>query len=315
MAQSVTTRGAVGPSVTGRMARVVGELWQDKAGLFGLLVVATLLFVALAAPLLAPYDPTAQSLADRLAPPFWLEGGSGEHPLGTDNLGRDVLSRLIYGSRVSLAVGLGVVAIAGSVGTVLGLLAGYKGGRTDASIMRWLDTQLAFPGLLLYLVIFSVVQPSLFALVIVLPINAWMVFALLVRGVVLSAKEMPYVDAADIVGARPRRIIFRHILPNLAAPLLTLAVLEFASAILAEAALSFLGLGIQPPAISWGLDVAIGREYMFNAWWLVTFPGIAIALTVLGANLFASWLRIAADPQEREKRFAAGVRTEGAGVS
>jgi peptide/nickel transport system permease protein len=286
-------------------------MWRDKAGFFGLLVVTTLIVVAVAAPLLAPHDPAAQSLSARLDPPFWLEGGSLEHPLGTDNLGRDVLSRIIYGSRVSLIVGLGVVLIAGTVGTVLGLLAGYRGGRVDTVIMRWLDTQLAFPGLLLYLVILSVIRPSLTVLIIILPINAWMVYALLVRGVVLSAKETPYVEAAEIVGARPKRIIFRHILPNLAAPLLTLAVLEFASAILAEAALSFLGLGIQPPAMSWGLDVAIGREYVFNAWWLVTFPGLAIALTVLGANLFASWLRIIADPHEREKRFAAGLGTTG----
>lgn len=313
MAQTVAAPGVATPSITRRFARVVGELWQDKAGFFGVLVVGSLLLVALAAPLLAPYDPTAQSLVDRLAPPFWLEGGSFDHPLGTDNLGRDMLSRIIYGSRVSLSVGLGVVLIAGSVGTILGLLAGYKGGRVDTVIMRWLDTQLAFPGLLLYLVILSVIRPSLTVLIIVLPINAWMVYALLVRSVVLSAKEMPYVEAAEIVGARPRRIIFRHILPNLAAPLLTLAVLEFASAILAEAALSFLGLGIQPPAVSWGLDVAIGRDYVFNAWWLVTFPGLAIALTVLGANLFASWLRIVADPHEREKRFAAGVPSAGAG--
>ncbi|HJU81224.1 MAG TPA: ABC transporter permease [Acidimicrobiia bacterium] len=299
------------PGISRRFASVVGELWKDKAGFFGLIVMSSLILVALAAPLLAPHDPAAQSLSDRLVPPFWLEGGSLDHPLGTDNLGRDVLSRIIFGSRVSLIVGLGVVLIAGTVGTVLGLLAGYNGGRVDTVIMRWLDTQLAFPGLLLYLVILSVVRPSLLVLIVILPINAWMVYALLVRGVVLSAKETPYVEAAEIVGARPRRIIFRHILPNLAAPLLTLAVLEFASAILAEAALSFLGLGIQPPAMSWGLDVAIGREYVFNAWWLVTFPGLAIALTVLGANLFASWLRIVADPHEREKRFAAGLGSTG----
>lgn len=311
MAETVAAPGVATPSISRRAAKVLGEMWQDKAGFFGLLVMASLLLVALAAPLLAPYDPTAQSLSDRLLPPFWLEGGSFTHPLGTDNLGRDLLSRIIYGSRVSLAVGLGVVLISGTVGTVLGLLAGYKGGRVDSVIMRWLDTQLAFPGLLLYLVILSVIRPSLTVLIIVLPINAWMVYTMLVRGIVLSAKEMPYVEAADIVGARPRRIIFRHILPNLSAPLLTLAVLEFASAILAEAALSFLGLGIQPPAVSWGLDVAIGRDYVFNAWWLVTFPGLAISITVLGANLFASWLRIAADPHEREKRFAAGVRTAG----
>jgi peptide/nickel transport system permease protein len=311
MAQTVAAPGIATPGISRRFASVVGELWKDKAGFFGLIVMSSLILVALAAPLLAPYDPAAQSLSDRLVPPFWLEGGSLDHPLGTDNLGRDVLSRIIFGSRVSLIVGLGVVLIAGTVGTVLGLLAGYNGGRVDSVIMRWLDTQLAFPGLLLYLVILSVVRPSLLVLIVILPINAWMVYALLVRGVVLSAKETPYVEAAEIVGARPRRIIFRHILPNLAAPLLTLAVLEFASAILAEAALSFLGLGIQPPAMSWGLDVAIGREYVFNAWWLVTFPGLAIALTVLGANLFASWLRIVADPHEREKRFAAGLGSTG----
>lgn len=311
MAQAVAAPAPATPTLPRRIAGVIGEMWQDKAGFFGLFVMASLILVALAAPLLAPHDPSAQSLSTRLLPPFWLEGGSLEYPLGTDNLGRDVLSRIVYGSRVSLTVGLGVVLLAGSVGTVLGLLAGYKGGRVDSVIMRWLDTQLAFPGLLLYLVILSVIRPSLTVLIIVLPINAWMVYALLVRGVVLSAKEMPYVEAADIVGARPRRIIFRHILPNLAAPILTLAVLEFASAILAEAALSFLGLGIQPPSVSWGLDVAIGRDYVFNAWWLVTFPGLAIAITVLGANLFASWLRVVADPHEREKRFAAGFQTTG----
>lgn len=311
MTEPIAVPGLPSGRMTTRMAGAIGELWQDKAGFFGLLVMLTLVLVAVFAPFLAPHDPAAQSLADRLVPPFWMEDGNMDHPLGTDNLGRDILSRIIYGSRVSLAVGVGVVLIAGTVGTVLGLLAGYKSGKTDTVIMRWLDTQIAFPGLLLYLVILSVIRPSLTVLIIVLPINAWMVYAMLVRGVVLSVKETPYVEAAEIVGARARRIIFRHILPNLTAPLLTLAVLEFASAILAEAALSFLGLGIQPPAVSWGLDVAIGRDYVFNAWWLVTFPGLAIAITVLGANLFASWLRIVADPHEREKRFAAGIQTAG----
>lgn len=283
----------------------LAELWRDKMGFFGLLMLGLMVFVAAAAPLIAPYDPTVTALSDRLAPPFWQAGGSTEHILGTDNLGRDVLSRVIYGSRISLLIGASVVAIAGGLGTVLGLLAGYFGGRWDAFVMRWADTQLAFPGLLLYLVIFSVIQPGLKSLVLVLPINGWMVYARIVRGVVLSAKETPYVEAADIVGARSRRIIFRHILPNLASPLLTIGVLEFARIILAEAALSFLGLGIQPPQVSWGLDVATGQDYIFSAWWLVTFPGLAIALVVLGVNLLASWLRIAADPQEREKRFAA----------
>ncbi len=303
------------PTISRRLASFMSELWGDKAGLFGVSVMVILALVAILAPVVAPYDPAAQSLSDRLVPPFWSEGGSTAHLLGTDSLGRDVLSRIIFGSRVSLSIGLSVVAIAGSVGTVLGLLSGYLGGKVDAAIMRWLEIQLAFPGLLLYLVILSVIRPSLTALIIILPINGWMVYARVVRGIVLGAKEMPYVEAADIVGAKPRRVIFRHILPNLATPLMTLAVLEFARIILAEAALSFLGLGIQPPQVSWGLDVALGREYVFGSWWLITFPGLAIALTVLGANLFASWLRIAADPQEREKRFAAGTPSAGAGAA
>ncbi len=289
-----------------RLRSVRSELWSDKAGLFGVVVLVGLVLLALLAPLLAPYDPAATSLSDRLMPPAWLDGGAWSHPLGTDNLGRDVLSRLIYGSRVSLTIGAAVVALAGTFGTVMGLMAGYFGGKWDNFVMRWVDTQLAFPGLLLYLVVFSVIRPSVLSLILVLPLNGWMVYARLVRGVVLSAKETPYVEAAEIVGSKSKRVIFRHILPNLASPLLTIGVLEFARIILAEAALSFLGLGIQPPQMSWGLDVAIGRDYLLNAWWLVTFPGMAIAVVVLGVNLFASWMRIMADPQEREKRWAAG---------
>lgn len=293
---------------------VLHEAWRDKAGFFGLMVIFLLALVALAAPWLAPYDPTASSLSDRLVPPFWQEGGSLSHPLGTDNLGRDMLSRLIYGSRISLTVGVSVVAVSGAFGTVMGLIAGYRGGRIDAFVMRWVDTQLAFPGLLLALVILAVVGPSVTTVIVVLAINGWMVYARLIRSTVLSVKESEYVEAADIIGAKPRRIIFRHILPNLASPLLTIGVLEFARIILAEAALSFLGLGIQPPQVSWGLDVATGRDYVFNAWWLTTFPGLTIAIVVLGVNLLASWLRIVADPQEREKRFAAGVGPTGQGA-
>lgn len=285
---------------------IARELWADKTGLFGVLVILGMILTAVFAPLLAPHDPAASDLASRLMPPFWQEGGSTSHLLGTDSLGRDVLSRVIYGSRTSLVIGAAVVAIAGTFGVTLGLLAGYFGGKWDWFVMRWVDTQLAFPGLLLYLVVFSVVTPGMLSLILVLPLNGWMIYAQISRGVVLSAREMPYVEAAAIVGARSRRIIFRHILPNLTSPLLTIGVLEFARVILAEAALSFLGLGIQPPKSSWGLDVAAGGDYIFQAWWLVTIPGIAIALVVLGANLFSSWLRVIADPQEREKRWASG---------
>ncbi len=288
---------------------IIGELWQDKPGFAGVLVLLVLLFCTVFAPLVAPHDPASQSLADRLQPPAWATGGTTSHLLGTDNLGRDVLSRLIFGARVSLLVGVSVVVLAGTFGVVMGLMAGYKGGRWDSIIMRVVDTQVAFPGLLLALTILAVVGPSVKTVIIVLAINGWMVYARITRGTVLSVKETAYVEAAEIVGCRPRRVIFRHILPNLTSPLLTLGILEFARIVLAEAALSFLGLGIQPPDTSWGLDISIGKDYLFNAWWLVTFPGIAIAVTVLSVNLVASWLRVVADPAEREKRFAANSQT------
>jgi peptide/nickel transport system permease protein len=288
-----------------RSARgALGELWSDKAGLFGVGVLALLVLTAVFAPLLAPHDPAAQSLQNRLRPPFWYPEGSLENPLGADGLGRDILSRMIYGSRVSLVVGASVVLLAGTFGTLMGLIAGYRGGRTDSIIMRVVDTQVAFPGLLLVLIILAAIGPSMTTIIVVLALNGWMVYARITRGVVLSVKEMPYVEAAEIVGCPSKRVVLRHILPNLTSPLLTLAVLEFARIILAEAALSFLGVGIQPPQVSWGLMVAQGRDYLFNGWWIITWPGLAIALTVLGINLFASWLRVAADPQEREKRFA-----------
>lgn len=288
------------------------DLWSDKAALIGLAFLVALVVSAVFAPLVAPADPAAQQLLDRLQPPVWQEGGSAAHLLGTDNLGRDVLSRLIFGARVSMLVGVSVVAVAGAFGVLAGLIAGYSGGRVDAVIMRMVDTQVAFPGLLLALVILTVVGPSVLTVIIVLAINGWMVYARVTRGAVLSVKERGYVEAAEIIGARSSRVVFRHILPGLTAPLLTLAILEFARIVLAEAALSFLGLGVQPPLTSWGLDVAIGRDYIFNSWWLVTFPGIAIALTVLSANMVASWLRVRANPFAREKRYASTVRDTGA---
>jgi len=288
------------------------ELWRDRTGFIGVVLIAALVFMALAAPLLAPHDPTAQNLRARLRPPAWETKGSWNHVLGTDHLGRDVLSRVIYGSRVSLLVGAAVVIIAGTFGVVMGLFAGYRGGRTDSFIMRWIDTQVAFPGLLLALIILAVIGPSMITVIIVLSLNGWMVYGRMTRGAVLSVRQTEYVEAAEIVGCKGRRVIFRHILPNLTSPLLTLSILEFARIVLAEAALSFLGLGIQPPATSWGLDVATGKDYIFRAWWLVTMPGIAISITVLAINLVASWMRLISDPQEREKQFARqmAVRTK-----
>jgi peptide/nickel transport system permease protein len=247
-------------------------------------------------------------LRSRLVPPVWEDNGSWKHILGTDHLGRDVLSRVIHGSRVSLTVGAAVVLLAGTFGVVLGLIAGYRGGRTDSVIMRWIDTQVAFPGLLIALIILAVIGPSMLTVILVLSFNGWMVYGRMTRGAVLSVRQTAYVEAAEMVGCSAMRVVFRHILPNLTSPLLTLSILEFARIVLAEAALSFLGMGIQPPATSWGLDVATGKNYMFRAWWLVTFPGVAISITVLAINLVASWLRLVSDPQEREKQFARQMR-------
>jgi len=286
---------------------LLGELWADKPAFFGLAILGLLVLMAIFAPLLAPYDPAAQSLIDRLKPPVWQDGGSWEHILGTDHLGRDMLSRIIHGSRISLIVGVSVVLLAGGFGVTFGMISGYFGGRIDAVCMRIVDTLIAFPGLLLALVILAVIGPSMTTVIVVLALNGWMVYARMTRGIVLSVRQLPYVDAAEMVGMGFARVMARHILPNLASPLLTLGILEFARIVLAEAALSFLGLGIQPPATSWGLDVANGKDYLFIAWWLVTLPGLAIAVTVLAINLVASWARVTSDPQEREKRFARAV--------
>ncbi len=298
----------VGSAKSKNASGLFHELWRDKLSLIGLCILGVLVICAVFAEVLAPFDPGAQSLRARLLPPAWLEGGRLEHFLGTDHLGRDVLSRIIYGSRVSLFVGASVVLIAGTFGVVVGLLAGYKGGRIDNIIMRLVDTQVAFPSFLLALLILTVIAPSATSVIVVLSITGWMVYARVTRGIVQSIRQTPYIEAAEIVGCRPGRVIFKHILPNLTSPLLTLAILEFARVVLAEASLSFLGLGIQPPLTSWGLDVAGGKDYIFNAWWLITFPGIAIALTVLGINLVAGWIRVTSDPQEREKRFARALK-------
>ncbi|MFT5895658.1 MAG: ABC-type dipeptide/oligopeptide/nickel transport system permease subunit [bacterium] len=280
------------------------DLKSDKLAMIGLLFLVALLLSAAFAAFLSPYDPAAQNIIARLKPPMWMEGGSGLHVLGTDHLGRDVMSRLLHGTRVSLLVGVGTVLLAGGFGVFIGLVSGYRGGRVDAFLVAVIDTNVAFPGLLLALLILAVIGPSTTTVIVVLALNGWMVYARMTRGIVLSMRATPFIEAAEVIGCRPGRVLWKHILPNLTAPLLTLATLEFARIVLAEAALSFLGLGIQPPATSWGLDVAQGKEYMFRAWWLVTLPGLAIALTVLAINLVASWLRVTSDPVEREKRYA-----------
>jgi ABC-type dipeptide/oligopeptide/nickel transport system permease subunit len=278
------------------------DLLRSGTGLFGLVVVVLIVGSALLAPWIATHEPTSQSLHDRLIPPLGF-GGTTDHILGTDQLGRDLLSRVLHGARISLMIAGAVVVVAGGIGITLGLIAGYFGGLTDTLIMRAADMQLAFPGILLDLIILFALGPSAKLLIIVLALNGWMVYARITRSLVLPLRKADYIEAAEISGAKAGRIMRVHLLPNLTSPLITLAVLEFARIILAEAALSFLGYGIQPPQASWGLIVAQGQDYITVGWWLVTIPGLFIFLTVLGSNLLASWLRLYTDPKQREKQI------------
>ena len=280
------------------------DLVSDRVALVGALGFVMFLVMAIAAPVIAK-DYTRQNLRLRLSAPtlFVKDEFNYHYALGTDQLGRPILDRIIHGSRVSLVVGLGVVLATGTFGTVLGMLAGFFGGRVDNIIMRWVDIQTAFPGLLVALTILIMLGPNLENMMLALMINGWMIFARIIRGITLSLREELFVRAARVIGSSDLRIVFVHILPNLVSPILTIAIMELARIILAEAALSFLGMGIQPPESSWGLMLADGRDYMAKAWWLVTFPGVAIALTVLFINMVAGWLRSVSDPQQRFKKF------------
>ena len=287
------------------------ELVRDKLGLASAIYLVILLLAAIFAPLLAPDDPNHGNLSNAMASPVW-NGGSWSHPVGTDWQGYDVFSRLLYGARTSLFIGIFVVVVAGTFGVVIGLIAGYKGGRADRWLMGWVDIQVSFPGLLLAMLLIALVGGTVWSVSIILALNGWMVYARMTRGVVLSVRERPFVEAAEMVGAPPRRIVLRHLLPNLFTPLATLAVLEFARIILAEAALSFLGLGIQYPGVTWGLDIArAGDHELFGNQWLIIYPGLLLSLTVLAVNLLSSWLRVMLDPQEREKRFASNFEATG----
>ncbi|MCJ7619496.1 MAG: ABC transporter permease [Anaerolineae bacterium] len=289
------------------LIRLGRDLLRDKVALGGAIIVFVVLASATLAPLISPHDPAAGNIAQRLQPPGFVNEQGQRYILGTDQQGRDILSRAIHGARVSMLVGIGVIAMAGTVGTILGLVSGYYGGRVDDIIMRIVDTQTAFPGLLLALVIITMIGPSVRNIIIVLSINGWMVFARITRGIMLTIREKDYIDAARLVGARDSRIMFRHAFPNMMSPTLTLITLELARIILAEASLSFLGLGIQPPQSSWGLMIADGRNYITVAWWLVTFPGICIAITVFGVMTVANWLRTVTDPEQRVRATPAGT--------
>jgi peptide/nickel transport system permease protein len=276
------------------MNKTVRRLLTNFAFTAGLLLTVALLLVAVAAPLLSPYDPFVQDTLHRLQPP------SKQHLLGLDDLGRDVLSRIIYGSRVSLRVGFSVVILASLLGVTLGAVAGYFGGLIDTLIMRLTDILLAFPGILLAIAMVAVLGPSLNNVIIALATIGWVGYARLVRGQVLKVREMEYVTAAKALGAGSTRVIVLHVLPNVINPVIVMATLGLAGAILSEAALSFLGLGVQPPTPSWGAMLTAGRMYLGRANHLAIFAGAAIMLAVMGLNFLGDGLIDALDPKYRK---------------
>lgn len=287
---------------TARNALPTTAAWRSRLakasvpGTIGSILLLLCILIAAFAPYVAPHDPTAANLLHRLQPPSWT-GGEGNYILGTDQLGRDILSRIIYGTRIAIIVGLSAVTLAAIIGVTLGLIAGYFGGWYDRIIMRMVDTLISIPNILLYLTVLGVFGPSLTTLCLVIGLINWTTFARVVRGEVLTVKQREYVEASQASGQRTAKLLIRHILPNITAPLIVVATLNVASIIVLEASLSFLGLGVQPPAVTWGRMLAEGRTYVSTAWWLATFPGLAI--TVLGLSLIfvGDWLRDLLDPR------------------
>jgi len=264
---------------------------RNKLALFGALIIVSLTVVAVSAPFVAPFNPNQQDILHRLEPP------SHKHLLGTDDLGRDLLSRIVYGTRVSLLVGFVAVGIAIMIGSLLGLISGYFGGRLDSLIMRFVDIMLCFPTFFLILMVIAFLEPNIWNVMVVIGITGWPGLTRLVRGECLSVREREFVQAAKALGLSNRRVMFVHLLPNVMAPILVSATLGIGGAILTESALSFLGLGVQPPTPSWGNILTAGKDYITVAWWLSLYPGLAILITVLAYNLLGEGLRDVLDPR------------------
>jgi peptide/nickel transport system permease protein len=270
-----------------------GRLRRNRLAVFGAVIVAGMFILALIAPL-AARDPGAIDIAHRLQSPSWA------YPMGTDDLGRDVLARILYGARISLLVGFVAVGIASFIGVILGALAGYYGRWADGVIMRFVDLMLCFPTFFLILAVIAFLEPSIWNIMIIIGLTSWMGVARLVRAEFLSLRERDFVHAAKALGASDTRVIFRHVLPNALSPVLVSATLGVAGAILTESALSFLGIGVQPPTPSWGNMLIAGKQTLGTAWWLSAFPGLAILITVLGYNLLGEGIRDAFDPRLQE---------------
>jgi peptide/nickel transport system permease protein len=263
-------------------------------------VLAALVLCALFAPVLAPQSPTDGDITAKLIPPMWMERGTSEHPLGTDRFGRDVISRIIYGSRISLLVSMIAIGVAGTVGTAVGLISGYRGGLIDALLMRLTDIGLSLPTILIAVVMVAVSEPSFRNVVLVIALLLWPRFARQVRGETLAVKEQDFVALAVVAGRSSTWIIARHIFPNIVPTLLVISTLQVGYVILLEGTLSFLGVGVPPPNPAWGLMIADGRGFLATAWWISLFPGLAMLLTVLAVNLMGDWLRDHLDPKLRQ---------------
>jgi peptide/nickel transport system permease protein len=263
-------------------------------------IIAVFVLLAILAPLLSPADPHDQSLRNRFKPPVWQEGGTWKYPLGTDRLGRDMLSRIIWGSRVSLAAGVITVLVASAFGATVGLVAGYYGGRVDAALMRGTDATMSFPVILLALILAVTVGPSFTNVVVAIAVILWARFARVIRGQVLTLMQLDFIAQSRIAGAGAWRIITRHLFPNTLNTLVVLVTLQIGYVIIVEASLSFLGAGIPPPTPAWGSMISEGREFVTSAWWVSMFPGLAIMLVVLAFNLLGDWLRDTLDPKLRQ---------------
>jgi peptide/nickel transport system permease protein len=280
-----------------RWRKILRKLIENKSAIFGLIMVLGVIFCAVFAPVISPHDPILQDVEKRLIPPVGQEGADANYLLGTDHLGRDIVSRLIYGARISIVVSVSAVALSAVLGTLIGLFSGFYGGKVDNIFMRIADVQLAFPFILLAIAIIAVLGPDLQNIIITMAITGWVIYARVVRAEVLSLREKEFITSVKALGGSNGRIIFRHLFPNVVPPIIVIITLEMARMIIMEAALSFLGLGIQPPTPTWGGMLADGRVYLVTSWWLATFPGLVIMLVVLGINLLGNWLRDMLDPR------------------
>ncbi len=302
-AGGASAREAQSDAISARSRFNLKNLRRSPVGLIGATIVVLVVLTAIFAPLLAPNNPYRHDLPNRISPPAWAEDGISQYPLGTDTMGRCLLSRIIYGSRVSAAVGVSAIMVAGLIGVSMGLVAGYLEGYYDVFISRFIDAFMAIPGLLLTMTLMAAIghqHAGVFTLILVLGFTQWVGYARIVRGEVFALKRQEFILSARAIGQNNFWILIRHLLPNVMASVIVIGTLGVAQTILSESALSFLGLGVQPPTITWGLMLSDGRTYIMTSWWLATFPGVAISTTVLGVIFLGDWLRDVLDPRLKQ---------------